>query len=86
MRRRREVYGDRAASRVLTWTTAKRASRPGVLWGYVFGATIAATIYTYPKTFPTVASREALAAFSTNAAWISNTKAKWEPTSRSIAT
>ena len=69
MRRRKEVYGDRAASSVLTWTTAKRACRPGVLWGYVFGATIAATVYTYPKTFPTVASREALAAFSTNAAW-----------------
>ena len=69
MRRRKESYGDRAASRVVARTTAKRASRPGVLWGYVFGATIAATVYTYPKTFPTLASREALVAFSNNAAW-----------------
>jgi len=69
MLRRREVYGDRAASRVIARTTARRASRPGALWGYVFGATIAATVYTYPKTFPTVASRQALVLFSNNAAW-----------------
>jgi ABC-2 type transport system permease protein len=69
MLRRREVYGDRVAANVLTRTTAKRASRPGALWGYVFGATIAATVYTYPKTFPTAASRAALQSFSNNAAW-----------------
>ncbi|HXY71018.1 MAG TPA: hypothetical protein VEM41_00615 [Actinomycetota bacterium] len=71
MRRRKEkeIYDDRTASQVVVRSTAKRASRPGALWGYVFGATIAATVYTYPKTFPTVASREALASFSTNAAW-----------------
>jgi ABC-2 type transport system permease protein len=68
-RSRREVYDDRTASRVVMRSTAKRASQPGALWGYVFGATIAATVYTYSKTFPTAASREALASFSTNAAW-----------------
>ena len=43
-------------------TSAKRAARPGLLWGMVFGLTIAATEVAYPSTFPTPASRALLAA------------------------
>jgi ABC-2 type transport system permease protein len=67
--RRRDVYGDDRASRAVATTTAKRAGRQGVLWGYVFGATIAATAYTYPKTFPTPGSRAIFSTFQGNVAW-----------------
>jgi ABC-2 type transport system permease protein len=42
-------------------TTARRAGRPGALWGLVFGATIAASATTYTSAFPTAASRALVA-------------------------
>ncbi|HET8527165.1 MAG TPA: ABC transporter permease subunit [Actinomycetota bacterium] len=69
-RRRREVYGDGPAGRVVAVTTATRAARQGVLWGLVFGGTIAASAATYASVFPTDASREQLArSFEGNTAW-----------------
>jgi ABC-2 type transport system permease protein len=61
MRPRRDVYGERRASRVVAVATARRAGRPGVLWGYAFGALTAGTAYSYTSTFPTAASRAKLA-------------------------
>lgn len=68
--RRRDVYGERRAARVVAVTTARRAVFQGALWGLVFGATIAASASSYPKLFPTAASRAAVArSFQGNAAW-----------------
>ena len=68
--RSRDVYGKRRASRVVAVTTARRAARQGVLWGLVFGATIAASSSSYASLFPTVASRTKVAlSFEGNAAW-----------------
>jgi polyether ionophore transport system permease protein len=70
MRLRRDVYGERRASRVVAVTTARRAGRQGVLWGLLFGGTIAASASVYPSTFPTAASRALVALqFEGNTAW-----------------
>lgn len=70
MRRRREVYGERRAARTVAVVTSKRTGRQGMLWGLVFGATIAASASTYSSTFPTAAARAQLAfSFQGNAAW-----------------
>lgn len=42
--------------------TARKAVRSGVLWGYIFGASIASSALSYTKLYKTVAQREALAA------------------------
>ena len=47
---------------VIAHTSARRAARPGALWGLVFGATIAASASTYVTSFPSAASRATLAA------------------------
>jgi ABC-2 type transport system permease protein len=60
--RRREVYDDRRAARTVFAVTARRAARQGALWGLVFGGTVAASASGYHTTFPTAASRAALAA------------------------
>jgi len=60
--RRREHYDDRSAASAVGRTTARRAGRPGVLWGLVSGATVAATMTQYPTLFPTALSRAAIAA------------------------
>ncbi len=68
--RRREVYGERRAERVVAATTARRASFQGALWGLVFGGTIAASASSYASLFPTAASRAAVArSFQGNTAW-----------------
>ncbi|HZD17869.1 MAG TPA: hypothetical protein VE669_06990, partial [Actinomycetota bacterium] len=68
--RRRDIYDERRAARVVGVTTARRAGVPGILWGLVFGATIAASAAVYPSTFPTAASRAQVArVFEGNAAW-----------------
>ncbi|HSD48963.1 MAG TPA: ABC transporter permease subunit [Actinomycetota bacterium] len=68
--KRRDVYGERRASRVVAVTTARRAARQGALWGLVFGATIATSASAYAGLFPTVASRVEMArSFQGNAAW-----------------
>ena len=53
--------GEARAARVVAATTARRAGLPGLLWGIVFGVTIAATEHAYFSSFPTEASRRALA-------------------------
>jgi ABC-2 type transport system permease protein len=51
-------------------TTARRTGVPGLLWGLVFGATIAASATVYPSTFPTEASLATVArVFEGNTAW-----------------
>ncbi len=68
--RRKEVYDPRRATRVVAVATARRAGRQGILWGLVFGATIAASASSYYPTWPTAASRAKLAlSFEGNAAW-----------------
>jgi ABC-2 type transport system permease protein len=68
--RRRDVYGGRRAARAVAVTTARRAGTQGVLWGLVFGATIAASASSYAGLFPTAASRAKVAlSFQGNAAW-----------------
>jgi len=52
---------EAGAARVVAVTTARRAGVPGLLWGLVFGVTIAATEQAYFSSFPTEASRRALA-------------------------
>jgi ABC-2 type transport system permease protein len=61
---------DARARRVVVWRTARRASVPGLLWGIVFGGTIAASAASYASIFSTPASRATLVAtFQGNAAW-----------------
>jgi ABC-2 type transport system permease protein len=60
--RRSEVYDDARAARAVAVTTARRAARPGALWGLVFGAIVAATMSQYRSLFPTAASRRNLVA------------------------
>ena len=69
-RRRREAYGEGPASRAVTVRTATRAARQGLLWGLVFGGTIAASASSYEGLFPTAAARAKVAAsFEGNTAW-----------------
>jgi len=53
---------ERRSARTVFVSTAKRASRGGVLWGVVFGATIASSATTYVSAFPDAASRAQVAA------------------------
>jgi len=61
MRRRngdgRERDGQRRAATAIVATSARRAVRPALAWGLLFGAMIAATMAAYQTTFPTPASR-----------------------------
>ena len=52
---------DRRATRTVAAVTARRAARPGLLWGLVFGGTIAATMTAYSSTFPSAAERANIA-------------------------
>jgi ABC-2 type transport system permease protein len=58
---RSEIYDESRARRVIATFSARRAARPGLLWGLVFGATIAATMSTYDSSFPTAADRAEVA-------------------------
>jgi ABC-2 type transport system permease protein len=51
----------RRAGRAVFVTTARRAVRPGALWGLVFGGMVAATMSTYLSAFPTAAERSNMA-------------------------
>src|SRR5262245_27779910 len=55
-------HDERRSARTVFVSTAKRASRGGVLWGVVFGATIASSATTYVSAFPDAASRAQVAA------------------------
>ena len=54
---RREVYDDRRAASAITAFSVRRAVKPGLLWGLVFGGMTAATMAAYRSTFPTPESR-----------------------------
>jgi len=54
---------------VIAGLTARKAARSGVIWGYIFGASIASSALSYTKLYKTVAQRDALAAaFGSNKA------------------
>jgi len=54
---------------VITALTARKAARSGVIWGFIFGASIASAAISYTKLYKTVAQRDALAAaFGSNIA------------------
>ncbi len=68
--RHRERYDERQAARAVAVTTARRAGRQGLLWGLLFGGTIAASATSYSGLVPTAAARARLAlSFEGNAAW-----------------
>jgi ABC-2 type transport system permease protein len=60
--RRDASYDNRHAATAVLANTAGRAARPGLLWGLVFGALIAAQMSTYSSAFPTAQSRADLVA------------------------
>ena len=63
--------GEMARSRgtAIGGITARKAVRSGVIWGYIFGASIASSAISYAKLYKTVAQRDALAtAFGSNRA------------------
>jgi ABC-2 type transport system permease protein len=55
--RRNETYDEGRATRAVAALSVRRAVRPALLWGLVFGGMIAATMGTYRSTFPTPESR-----------------------------
>ncbi len=57
----KDKYGDKRAGRVVGVKTARRAGRGGLLWGLVFGGTIASSAASYVSLFPTVTQRVATA-------------------------
>jgi ABC-2 type transport system permease protein len=62
------AYGRRPAT-VVARRTARAAARSGVIWGYVFGAFVASTAWSYTSIYRTQADREGLAiAFGANKA------------------
>jgi ABC-2 type transport system permease protein len=66
----KDLYGESRAARTVAVTTARRAAKQGVLWGLVFGGTIAASASAYTGLFPTRASRTEMArTFEGNTAW-----------------
>ncbi len=67
--RRKETFNARTAARAIVSITAKRVSRQGLMWGYVFGATVAASAYSFHSVFSTPASRATLASMQANVAW-----------------
>src|SRR2546426_1109317 len=59
----------RRAGAVVALTTARRAARSGLLWGFVFGLYVVASASGYAASFPTATSRIKLAtSFGANAA------------------
>ena len=57
---RERRYDEARARRAVFSAALHRSWRGAALWGIAFGVTIAATEATYPKTFPTAESRQAL--------------------------
>jgi len=61
----------RSPETVVLRRTARRACRSGALWGYVFGAFVASTAWSYSSLYRTPHQRDALAAaFGSNRATI----------------
>ena len=65
------VPTGRSPQTVILQRTARRAARVGALWGYVFGAFVASTAWSYSSLYRTQGQRDALAAaFGSNRATI----------------
>lgn len=56
------VPAGRSPTTVVFRRTARRTLRPGALWGYVFGAVVVASAWSYSSIYKTGAERAALAA------------------------
>jgi polyether ionophore transport system permease protein len=57
----------RSARTVVFWTTARRAVRSGVVWGYFIGIAVASSAISYTRIYTTQGERDALAkAFGSN--------------------
>ena len=52
----------RSPTTVVLRRTARRTVRPGALWGYVFGAVVVSSAWSYSSIYKTAAERAALAA------------------------
>lgn len=58
---RREIgMGRQRAATVIALSTAKRATRSGVMWGVLFGLLVLQDALSYHSTYPTLSSRETL--------------------------
>jgi len=65
---RAPARAGRYPAAVVAFRTARKAVRSGVLWGYVFGLTVASSALTYASTYKTPAQRANLAVtFGSNA-------------------
>ena len=65
------VRAGRSPALVVVRTTARRAVRSGVLWGYIFGIVVASSAFSYVSLYKSQAQRERLeAAFGSNKATI----------------
>ena len=68
---RAPLPAGRSPETVVLRQTTRRAARSGVLWGYVFGAFVVSTAWSYSSIYRTQAQRDALAAaFGSNRATI----------------
>ena len=56
------VPAGRSPATVVLRRTARRTIRPGALWGYVFGAVVVSSAWSYSSIYKTAAERAALAA------------------------
>lgn len=57
----------RSARTVIWWTTARRAIRSGIVWGYIIAIVVASSAISYTRIYSTQADRDALAkAFGSN--------------------
>jgi ABC-2 type transport system permease protein len=62
---------ERSSRVVVLRETARRAARSGALWGYIFGASVAASAVSYTRIYKTQAERQQLAtAFGSNHATV----------------
>ena len=62
LRRQAGAGPGRRAATVVARRTARAAARSGLLWGYVFGAFVASTAWSYTSIYKTQAQRDRLAA------------------------
>ena len=60
--RRGRGRAGRSPETVVVGLTARKAARSGVIWGYIFGASIASSAISYTSLYKTSAQRHALAA------------------------
>ena len=69
LRRQRRSSVSRSPRTVVVGQTARRATRSGVIWGYIFGIAVASSAISYTTIYKTQAQRNALAtAYGSNKA------------------